>query len=77
MQAYEGYLEDGRFFPFGKEPNLVGRQKVIMTVIGDADKELLWHAERMLFAELEKGRKSADEKGWYTADEVDTMLADI
>jgi hypothetical protein len=33
----------------------------------------LW-AENMLFAELEKGRLSGEEKGWLTIDEVEAAL---
>jgi len=35
MQAYEGYLENGRFFPIGPIAHIVGRRKVIMTVIDE------------------------------------------
>jgi len=36
MQAYEGYLENGQFFPIGVNTRIVGRHKVIMTLLDDA-----------------------------------------
>ena len=40
MQAFEGYLENGRFFPIGKPMRIVGRRRVRMTVL-DEPAELL------------------------------------
>jgi hypothetical protein len=36
MQAYEGYLENDRFFPIGQPVKLQGRRRVILTVFDDA-----------------------------------------
>ena len=36
MQAYEGYLEDGRFCPIGQPVNLAGRRRVVVTVVEEA-----------------------------------------
>ena len=33
LQAYEGYLEEGRFYPVGSPVGLLGRRRVIVTVI--------------------------------------------
>jgi hypothetical protein len=35
MQAYEGYLEDGRFTPIGKPVNIHGRRRVVLTVFDE------------------------------------------
>jgi len=35
MQAYEGYLENGQFFPIGQPIQIVGRHRVIMTVFDE------------------------------------------
>jgi len=74
MQAYEGYLENGQFFPIGINPSMVGRQRVIMTVLGDEKKELKRQAETWLLTELEKGKKSAEEKGWLSEEEADALI---
>jgi len=76
MQAYEGYLENGRFFPLGNQ-DITGRQRVIVTVLGE-EKNAMTRQQAMaiLLEELEKGRKSAEEHGWLTADEVDALLFD-
>jgi len=74
MQAYEGYLEDGRFFPFGVQTKIAGRQRVIVTVLGDEQRELKRQAELKLFAELEEGRKSGEEKGWLSEEEADALI---
>jgi hypothetical protein len=76
MQAYEGYMENNQFFPFG-EQKITGRQRVTVTVLSEEEQKLKHEAEQWLLAELEKGRKSAEEKGWLTADEVDALLEDI
>ena len=33
LQAYEGYLEEGRFFPIGPPDILRGRRRVIVTLL--------------------------------------------
>jgi len=35
MQAYEGYLENGRFTPIEMPMSIIGRRKVIMTVLNE------------------------------------------
>ena len=41
MQAYEGYFENGRFFPIGPLISIQGRRRVILTVLDEpiADNE--------------------------------------
>ena len=34
-QTYEGYLENGRFYPIGQPPIIQGRRRVILTVVED------------------------------------------
>ena len=46
MQVYEGYLEDGQFFPNMKNICITGRRKVIVTVLDDV--------QNMNFGETEK-----------------------
>ena len=36
LEAYEGYLEDGQFFPLGAQINIANRRRVILTVLDDA-----------------------------------------
>ncbi|MCL1866611.1 MAG: hypothetical protein FWF82_04305 [Oscillospiraceae bacterium] len=73
MQAYEGYLENGQFFPFGKQV-ITGRQRVTVTVLDDEQRELRRQAELKLFAELEKGRKSGEEQGWLSKEEARAII---
>lgn len=35
MEAYEGYLENGRFFPIGEKVTIPGRRKVLLTLVDD------------------------------------------
>ena len=35
MQAYEGYIENGRFYPMGQPMKLLGRRRVILTVLDE------------------------------------------
>ena len=35
MQAYEGYVENGRFYPIGLLTRIAGRQRAILTVLDE------------------------------------------
>jgi hypothetical protein len=35
MQAYEGFIENGQFFPIGTPTRITGRRRVIMTVLDE------------------------------------------
>ncbi|MCL2544729.1 MAG: hypothetical protein FWE77_02290 [Clostridia bacterium] len=39
MQAYEGYIEDGRFYPIGQPFEIPGRRRVILTVLDELTPE--------------------------------------
>ena len=39
LQAYEGYLEKGRFYPIGPPINVQGRRRVIITVLDEPTPE--------------------------------------
>jgi len=77
MQTYEGYLEDGRFFPYGKQTKIAGRQQVIVMVLGEEQKELRRQAELKLFAELEKAENIEKEKGLLSEEEADSIIANL
>ena len=49
LQAYEGYLEEGRFYPIGSPVNIQGRRRVIVTVLDKPMSE-----KRDTWAELDK-----------------------
>lgn len=40
MQAYEGYIENGRFYPMGQSFELQGRRRVIVTVLDEVVPEI-------------------------------------
>lgn len=81
MQAYEGYLEDGRFFPFsGTHATLKGRRRVTVTVFDEEKAEEKRQAELKLLAELAEAEKIEMEQGeecLLTPDEVDALLKDV
>jgi hypothetical protein len=57
MEAYEGYLENGQFFPLGTQPNIIGRRRVILTVLDELKndevaKKLAESEKRKLLNEL-------------------------
>jgi hypothetical protein len=35
MQAYEGFIENGQFYPIGVSTRITGRRRVIMTVLDE------------------------------------------
>jgi hypothetical protein len=51
MQAYEGYIDDGRFVPVEGQAGIVGRRRVRMTVI-DEPKELSEKEKKKILKEL-------------------------
>jgi hypothetical protein len=53
-------------------PSYLQSKKVEIAVF-PAEEERQW-AEMRLFEELEKGRKSAEEHGWLTAEEARAMI---
>ena len=38
-QAYEGYLEKGRFYPMGTPVSIEGRRRVILTILDEPPRE--------------------------------------
>jgi hypothetical protein len=74
MQAYEGYLENGQFFPFGTQKQIPGIQHVVVTVLGEGQEELKRRAAMKLFSELEKGRASGEKNGWLSEEEADVLI---
>jgi len=38
MQTYEGFIENGQFYPIGMPAHITGRHRVIMTVIDEPGK---------------------------------------
>ncbi|MCL2638288.1 MAG: hypothetical protein FWD48_07935 [Oscillospiraceae bacterium] len=81
MQSYEGYLEDGRFFPFaGTQVALNGRRRVTVTIFDEEIAEAKRQAELKLFAELAKAERIEEEQGeecLLTPDEVDALIDSI
>ena len=45
MQAYEGFLDNGRFIPIGQPVNFPGKRRVVLTVFDDPVLEEDNHAE--------------------------------
>jgi hypothetical protein len=39
MQAYEGFIENGQFYPIGTPTRIKGRRRVIMTVLDEPKQE--------------------------------------
>ena len=39
LQAYEGYLESGRFYPIGLPATIKGRRRVIVTLLDELPKQ--------------------------------------
>jgi hypothetical protein len=77
MQAYEGYLEDGQFYPTVTQTALKGRRRVIMTVLDEERGDEKRGAEVRLFAELARAEKTELEKGLLSEEEADAMLASL
>jgi hypothetical protein len=37
MQTYEGYYEEGRFYPIGQMSGLSGRRRVLITILDEPE----------------------------------------
>jgi hypothetical protein len=37
MQTYEGYYEEGRFYPIGQTSHLSGRRRVLITILDEPE----------------------------------------
>jgi predicted secreted Zn-dependent protease len=71
MQAYEGYLENGRFFPLGVQTNISGRRKVILTVIDEPLEENGMTAHQKSWKKFLEGIKRCEES---LGDEFDKAM---
>ena len=62
MQTYEGYVEDGRFFPIGSGLSVAGRRRAFVTILNEParDDETVRRLDALdkFFAEIE----TSDEK---------------
>lgn len=62
MQAYEGYLEDGRFYPIGQPVKIKGRHRVILTVLDEPVTVHNKNDDKVFWAEFDRSaRESAHE----------------
>ena len=75
MQAYEGYIDNGRFVPRGNMASLKGRHKVIMTVLEEMGEDEKNQASWKLMSELIKSERTAEEKGWLSEEEADAIIS--
>ena len=59
LKAYEGYLEEDRFYPIGAPMNIQGRRKVIVTVLNEptGKKSDTWAELKKLVSEMSEDEK--------------------
>ena len=39
LQAYEGFLEEGQFYPIGSPVSIQGRRRVIVTILDESERD--------------------------------------
>ena len=62
MQAYEGYVEDGRFYPIGQPIQTTERRRAFLTVLDEPAKSTEIEEKRAFWAAFDKlAIESADE----------------
>lgn len=63
LQAYEGYLDDGRIFPAVSPIKITGRRKVIITVLDEEPEKAVSAEEKLAFwAKIDRmSEESSDE----------------
>ena len=52
MQAYEGYVENGRFYPTGLLARVTGRQRAILTVLDESMEITAENDDKTFWAEF-------------------------
>jgi hypothetical protein len=59
MQAYEGYFEDGHFYPVGRTAQVTGRRRAFVTILDEParDKPDTWAELFKLTAEMTEDEK--------------------
>jgi len=63
MQAYEGYIENGRFHPTGLLANIAGRRRAILTVLDEPLKMPVENNEKTFWSDFKNLiAQSADEE---------------
>ena len=63
MQAYEGYYENGQFYPIGKTAKINGRRRAFITILDEPAKDKDIEQRLQEFDELmEMIRDAADEE---------------
>ncbi len=61
MQAYEGYLEDDRFYPIGQPVGLKGRRHVIITVLEEPRRDVKENTQAKAWREFFEAVNADDE----------------
>jgi len=65
LQAYEGYLEDGKFHPIGQPLRKQGRQRAILTLLHEPTKAEKQQARAEWLTRLKQAYEdSIDEELW-------------
>jgi hypothetical protein len=62
LQAYEGYLEKGRFFPIGPQVSIRGRRRVIVTVLDEPTPEQKETSQAQAWREFFETVNASDEE---------------
>jgi len=70
MEAYDGYYEDGRFYPVGQAVNIRGRRRVRLTVFDEPKTEQLETEQAVAWREFFEVVNSSSEEVPKTFDRV-------
>jgi len=62
MEAYEGYFEDGQFFPIGRTISIQGRRRVILTLVDDPMPEQTETPQAKTWREFFEAINASDEE---------------
>ena len=70
MEAYDGFYEDGRFFPTGQTVNIRGRRRVRLTVFDEPETEHTETEQAVAWREFFEVVNSSSEEVPETFDRV-------
>jgi len=71
MEAYDGFYEDGRFYPVGQTVNIRGRRKVRLTVFDEPETEQTETEQAVAWREFFEVVNTSSEEVPETFDRVD------
>ena len=70
MQAYEGYVENGQFYPVGQDIRIQGRRRAFVTVLDEPVKSPKIEDDKAFWAEFDRMTAESSDENDLLLDEA-------